>query len=212
MKSSLFSVATLQAFAILFLPRVSAQSDGYATHELSYGIRVDVPAHWTVIEKDMRKNLNMNGEAIATSAGAASGKGVKETLIAVNATPAPTAAMLRISVTKPSPMSQDDLRSIGKPECAAVGQLIEEQLKEGEAHGGMKLVKMQTVTTEVWNQKRALVIPIVRKGADGVAEWQVTMYRIPTNYGLVEIQLSNRISDAVIWKPILGKIKESIRF
>lgn len=82
-----------------------------------------------------------------------------------------------------------------------------------EPSGGPKIIEMQTVRIEKFNNDhRALVILYVRAGAPGSSPWQATQYKIPVANRLVEITLSHRQPDAVMWRPILERVKRSVRF
>lgn len=188
----------------------NAQND-YTTHRLSYGISIDVPSHWTILESDVRKNINLTGNAIAKDSGVED-EFAKETLIAANATPSPTGAMLRVSITKPSPFSQADIANPSQEELDAVKEVFRSQMKSAEAHGGLKLVRMNQVEVKDWNGKRAMVLSYTRKGVADDTDWNVVYYRVPMNYGLIEAMFSCRASDSMIWKPILERVRKSMKF
>ena len=115
-------------FLLLLANRSYAQTDDYKAHTLKHGIRIDVPSHWTVLESDVKKNINLTGRAIAGNSGVEEEESKKETLIAVNATPSPTGAMLRVSVTTPAPFTQADFANFGVAELAAVRDVMREQI------------------------------------------------------------------------------------
>jgi len=189
---------------------VVAQGD-YTTHSLSYGISIAVPTHWAILESDVRKNLNLSGKAIARDSGVEE-EFAKQTLIAANATPSPTGAMLRVSITKPSPFIQAEIANPTQIELDAVKDLFQTQMKAAEAYGGAILVRMNPVEVKDWNGKRAMVLTYTRKAVDGVTDWNVVYYRVPMNYGLIEAMFSCRASDAGIWRPILERVRKSMKF
>ena len=78
-----------------------AQSTEFRRIELAYGISLDIPSHWTVLSQDTRKNLRAAGEAMTENAGIEGSNVNKETLLSVNATPEPTGAMIRVSISAP---------------------------------------------------------------------------------------------------------------
>lgn len=98
----------LLAFIANFTPSAFA-SDTYKQVQLSHGISLEIPGHWTVLPADVRKNLAASSQAIQDNAGIESAPGQKKGLLAVNATPTPTGAMIRVSVTEPADYSQADL-------------------------------------------------------------------------------------------------------
>ena len=42
--------------------------------------------------------------------------------------------------------------------------------------------------------------------------WRVVQYKIPVGSALVELTLSHREKDQIVWRPILQRVKESISF
>lgn len=196
---------------VLPVGMVVDSSNDYTTHQLSYGISIDVPTHWTILESDVRKNINLTGKAIVKDSGVEEDL-EKETLIAANATPSPTGAMLRVSITKPAPFSQIDIAKPTRAELDALQEVLQSQFKAAESHGGAKLVRMDPVEVKDWNGKRAMVLTYTRKSIDGTADWHVVHYRVPMSYGLIEAMFSCRASDSVIWKPILENVRKSMKF
>ena len=93
-------LATFVAFALLAQPAF-AQDSSFRRVQLAYGISLDVPSHWTVLSLENRKNLSAVGQSMAENAGIEGPSGRKESLLAMNATPNPTGAMIRVSVTSP---------------------------------------------------------------------------------------------------------------
>lgn len=87
-----------------------AQDTSFRSVQLAYGTSLDAPSHyWTVLSLDNRKNLGAAGQAMTDNAGIERPSGREESLLAMNATPNPTGAMIRVSVTSPSDYTQSDL-------------------------------------------------------------------------------------------------------
>jgi len=179
---------------------------------LAYGISIDVPSHWTVLSQDERRNLGAAGQAMADNAGIEASNHGKETLLAVNAVPSPTGAMIRVSVTSSMDYTQTDLAGASPGDLEAINAEWLSILKKIEASGSLKVVEVQPVRIEEFNKYRALVMPYVRASSYGPSPWQVTQYKIPVHDRLIEITLSHRQSDAMIWRPILEKVKRSVLF
>ena len=202
---------TAFTFTILFGGIATYAQSDYTTHRLSYGISIDVPAHWSILESDVRKNINLTGKAIAKDSGVDE-ELAKETLIAANATPSPSGAMLRVSITRPSPFSQADIANPTPEELEAVKDMFQSQFKAAEAHGGMKLVRLNSAEVKTGNGRKALVLSYARKSVDGTTDWNVLYYRVPMSYGLIEAMFSCRASDSMIWNPILERVRKSMKF
>jgi len=185
----------------------------YKQVQLSHGISLEIPAHWTVLSADFRKNLAASSQAMQDNAGIDSVPGHKKGLLAVNATPTPTGAMIRVSVSEPADYSQADLATWTPANLKEIEIELLATFRKMEPSGGPRIIEMQAVRVEKFNNDhRALVIPYVRAGADGPSPWQVIQYKIPVANRLIEITLSHRQSDAMLWQPILERVKRSVQF
>lgn len=180
--------------------------------DLAYGISIEIPSHWVVLDQATRENLGAAGTAIMTNAGIEDSGGKKDRLLSVNATPYPTGSMVRVSVTTPADYSQDDLAAATSADFKGVEEEMRRGYAQAEGSGMPKLLEMQRVHTENFNGRLALVVPYIRADRFGPSPWQVTMYKIPVSGRLVEITLSQRQSDAPVWQPILERVKRSVRF
>lgn len=203
--------AACVAFALLAHPAF-AQDTSFRRVQLAYGITLDVPSHWTVLSLENRKNIGAAGQAMIENAGIEGPSGRKESLLALNATPNPTGATIRVSVTSPPDYTQSDLAAATSADLKEVGAEMLKMFRQLEASGGPKIIEMQSVRIESINNYRVLVIPYVRAGANGPSPWQVTQYKIPVSNRLIEITLSHRQSDAIVWRPILERVKRSVKF
>ena len=141
--------------------------------------------------------------------------GRKETLLAVNAAPYPTGAMIRVSVTSPSYVTKADLDVFSVATADDYNEIRLEFLKifkQLEHSGGPKIIEMQKVRIGKLNNYQMMVISYTRAGMFGPSPWEVIQYKIPVSNRLIEITLSHRKTDAIVWKPILERVKRSVRF
>lgn len=200
-------------FALMLLTDpVFAQDTSFSNVQLAYGISLDVPSHWTVLSLETRKNLGAAGQAMIDNAGIEGLGGRKETLLAINATPNPTGATIRVSVTSPPDYTQSDLAETTFADLKEVETVMLKMYRQLAASGGPKIIQVQPVRIERINNNRVLVIPYIRAGLNGPSPWQVTQYKIPVSNYLIEITLSHRQSDAFLWRPILERVKRSVKF
>ena len=189
-----------------------AQESPFKRLQLAYGVSIEVPSHWTVLSQSTRSNLGAAGRAIMDNAGLEAQSGRKENLLAVNAVPDPTGAMVRVSVTTPPEYSQADLAAATQSDLKEVASELLAKFRKLESSGGPKIIQMQTVRLDTINNYRVLVMPYTRHGAVGPSPWQVTQYKIPLSDRLIEVTLSYRESDAIVWRPIIERVKRSIKF
>lgn len=203
-------LATFVAITLLAHPAF-AQDTSFRRVQLAYGISLDVPSHWTVLSLENRKNLGAASQAMTENAGIEGPSGRKESLLAMNATPNPTGAMIRVSVTSPPAYTQSDLAEATPADLKELGAEMLQRFRQLEASGGPKIIEMQSFRIEKVNNYRVLVMPYVRAGANGPSPWQVTQYKISVSNRLIEITLSHRQSDAIVWRPILERVKRSVK-
>jgi len=191
---------------------VLAEGNSFRHIQLTYGISLDIPSNWTVLSEDMRNKLDTYGKTVAGKAGVELKNGKKEGLLAVNATPSPTGAMIRVSVIMPCDVTQDELATLSASDLKVIGTETKNMFMKMAASGGPKIVEMQPVRVEKINNRRALVLPYIRTSAVGPSNWQVNQYKIPVSDKTIELTLSYRLSDANVWRPILERVKRSVRF
>lgn len=201
----------LVAFVLFALPAF-AQDTSFRHVQLAYGISLDVPSHWTMLSLESRKNINAAGQAMTENAGIEGSSGQKEPLLAMNATPNPSGAVIRVSVTSPADYTQSDLAAVTPVDLKEVGAEALKMFKQLETSGGPKIIEMQPVRIEQFNDYLVFIICYVRAGVNGSSPWQVTSFKIPVSNRLIEITLSHRQSDAIVWRPILERVKCSVRF
>lgn len=181
--------------------------------QLAHGISLEIPSHWEVLSRETRQNLEATGESISKNAGVdVSGLG-KVNLLAVNATPYPTGAMIRVSITSPSEdNTQAAIAAVTPADLTELGIEVLNMFKKAEGSGGVRIIHMQPCRIEKVNNQLAIVLSYIRAGLKGPSPWSVTQYKIPVSKRIIEITLSHRQSDAVVWEPILEKVKRSVRF
>lgn len=157
----------LCASLIILAHQAFAQDTLFCDVQLSYGISFNVSSHWTVLSLENRKNLNSAGQAIMDNAGTEGPGGQKETLLAMNATPYPTEAMIRVSVTRPLEYTQSDLAEATPADLTEIGPELLKNFQQLESSGGPKIIEMRPVRIESLNNRRALVIYYIRAGLNG---------------------------------------------
>ena len=74
-----------------------------------------------------------------------------------------------------------------------------------------KVKEIKTFYKTKINNKLALVMTYIRAGINGPSDWLVTQYQIPHNGSTIQLTLSHRIDDQILWKPILKYVKNSFK-
>ena len=196
---------------ILFSNSTYSESSFFHKIKLIHGISIDVPTHWRILSQATRKNINTAGQSMIDNSSLERPSGRKETLLAMNALPRPAGAMIRISVTSPPDYTQDDLNNTTKSELKEISIEMLNMFRKLES-SGLKIIEMQPVRIEEFGDYNVLVMSYVRAGLNGPSPWQVTQYKIPVSDKLIELTLSYRKSDSIVWIPILERVKRSLIF
>jgi hypothetical protein len=196
----------------LFALGAKASDSAFKRISLPHGISIEIPAHWTVLSQATRSNLKAHEEATTEAAGIRDPERKKASLLALNSTPAPTGAMVRVSVSSPPDFTLNELKHITQSELNEMAGEMARLFRQLEASGGPKVLQTFPARSEMLGSRLALVIPYRRASQFGPSPWYVTQYKVPFQNHLVEITLSYRESDAPIWRPILEKVRQSTRF
>lgn len=213
LKFQFVSNVIITAFLSLMIYQCDALSNSeFKRLTFQDGISLEVPSHWSILSLDTRRNLNLAGRSALENAGVEPSSSQKYTLLAVNASPSPTGAMIRLSVLVPPSISQDDLRSMSKDDLLEVDVETRKIFKALEGGGAIKVLRWYESRVEKIGRSSALVISYDRQSSVGTGAWRVTQYKIPTGNFLIELTLSNREADAKVWGPILERVKRSLRY
>ena len=179
----------------------------YSRLTLIGGISLQVPSHWRVLNSEAKENLAAASEASVENAGVANTRESRNPVLAVSATPEPSGAIVRVTISIPAQFTRDQLLSISAEDL----KLGRENIKKSELPGGPKFLSVEIPHVEMIADLPALAMPYLRAGLVGPSPWFVTLYRIPMKDRMIEVTLSYRESDKYLWQPILEKVKRSIR-
>lgn len=203
----------LYATAFLVSPFPALAAGEFKNIALPSGISLDIPSHWQVISRETRQNLLAAGAAIASSAGIEKTDGVKSTLLAVNAVPSPTGATIRVSITTHPEFTAADLSVVTASDLNQAGKILLADFEKLEKRGGPHIVSMTTPSVATLSGHSALVISYIRNSPTNTStQWHVVQYRTPLADCLVEVTLSWRKGDEIIWRPILEHVLDSLKF
>ena len=197
-------------FFVLVCAHALAEDSPFNRRELAQGISVEIPSHWVVLSEASRKNVEARTGAITDSAGQTPSK--SQTLLAVNATPAPTGAMIRVSVSPEVEYTAAVLEATSREDLKSIADDASSKFKALERDGGIHLVKMLGPKVLKVGSRTALLLPYERTSLAGPSNWIVQQHYIPFETHTVIFTLSYRRSDAALWEPILGRVRKSIRF
>lgn len=209
LKSSVRAIVSLVLFA---LTASAAVADTYKRLQLDHRISIEVPSHWIRLSEVETENLNAAGLAALENSGVQPATGQKKTLLAMNAPPSPTGATIRLSVRSPPTYGQNDLAAATSSDLTELTSDFQKTIRTALKDTGIEVIKIQPIAVEMLKNRRALVMQYTRSQPNSSTRWEVTQYKIPTDRQLIELTLSYRQSEALLWKPILLKVKNSINF
>lgn len=185
----------------------------FARRDLGEGINVQYPRHWYVLGSDQSANITAAGSALSEAAGIE--QHGKRTLLAVNATPAPTGAMIRVSVVSPATISQNELDAILR--TGGQDEFLRTVHAEFEANFAAIAARSNIIISDVLEPqltsvsgRPAVLIRYHRTSAVDGAIWEVRLYQIAADDRTIELTLSNRVADRTLWTPILDRTRETM--
>jgi hypothetical protein len=210
-RESAFIKQTLFALALCgWLSVAAAQNSAYHRVQLEHGISLELPSHWKPLSADTRSNVRAAGQAMAEAAAAEGSEG-KRTLLAVNAPPAPTGAIVRVSFSPKWDLTDADLAQLSASDLEDLGAYVRTEIEKVTAQARVKVVHQQLPRIERLAGRTALILEYERTSATQSGTWRVMQQRIAYRGGLLEFTVSHRRADEVIWRPIIERVRRSLR-
>jgi len=205
----LIPIAIVIAIVFSGFASTLAQQTNYQRVVVGNRVSLAIPNHWRVLNEDDRRNLAAAAETSGAPAHVAA--------LAVNATPAPTGAMIRVSIL-PDDLTQSDVRDALKRDRAGtmrqVAAEMDEQLLLMDAQlnqQGMNILGKASATIDSIGGQVAFAMTYRRtSGTAGESPFTVTQFHIPLGATKVLITLSFRESTALVYSLILEHVKKSI--
>ena len=193
-----------------------AQESNYQRLLVANRVSIEVPKHWQGLDIDERRNLAAASDVL--------GRTSKNRLppshvaaLAVNATPSPPGAIVRVSIISTDPLTQADLaqalaedrngtmaelRNASREEMSVLAEQMQKQ--------GLRLLGQEEVAIASIGGKTAIAVSYRRTSPSGPSAFRVTQYHIPLGAEKAVITLSFRESDAIVYSQIIDYIKNSI--
>lgn len=199
-------------FVLLLSEAVSVGSDAFTRISLPHGISIEVPAHWTVLSEATRANLSAVGQSVIELSGLETASETRVNLLAVNATPSPCGATIRVAYSSPPTFTEEQIESIDKETLAMLGKMQGEVFRKLEARGGPRLIGEPTAVIAKVGGIRSLGIEYLREDPSGRGPWRVTIFHTPVGKWGTSITVSYREREATMWYPIVFKSIMSVRF
>ena len=185
----------------------------YQRLALKEGISIEVPSHWLVHSDVEKKNFADTAESHMRDAGIDyDATENKSRLLAVSALPAPSGAKIRVNVIRPPAFSGAELRSATAQDLKDIEADLSSGMAKNLSATGIELISVQTPKIVLINNYTAMLFEYRRSDLYDTSPWIVRVHYIPVEDKLIEFTLSFRESDAAIFKPIIERTKQSLRF
>jgi len=216
MTTNLTKSRFLLALVVILAFMVESASAGDTIYQrliLKEDISIEVPSHWFVHSDAENKNFEAASKASLQTAGIDYDTTEnKSRLLAVSALPTPSSAKIRVNVIRPLDFSEADLQSATDQDLKELKTDFSSEMAKSVIAIGGKLLSVTTPRIESFNNTTAILFEYRRSDLRVPSPWTVRIYRIPARDRLIELTISFRESDAVIFKPILEHTKRSLRF
>ena len=196
-------------FASLFCHPAPSQSESnFVAVDLPRGIELQIPIGWWLLGDDYERLIQTTVEAAMDLSGIGLSDGKEINLIAANSMPRSTYAAVRVDSIVPVSIPQSVFASITPADLREFQAEIYQNLQAILPLQGLQLIEFKGVRVDKISGYPALVTEYRRTGPKGPVFVQTN--QIFTESQDIRINLSYRESEAVIWKPVIGKIRQSI--
>lgn len=175
---------------------------------LSRGISLQLPNGWRLLSDDAKRIIDTSTEAALDLSGIGRPAGREVNLIAANSMPASTYAAVRVDLNTPSLVHPSEFAQLTARDLRELSIETERNLRLTLPQIGLTLVEFVGLRLEKISGFPALVIEYRRSGPKGMV--LVQLLQIYTAKHSFKVNLSYRESEAMLWKPVLGKIRRSI--
>lgn len=193
---------------LLLVPLATSAESNFAPVKLPRGVQLQIPKGWWLLGKDHKRLIQTTVEAAMDLSGIGLPDGQSTNLIAANSMPRTTYAAVRVDSTIPPSVSPREIGAATVAELKDLGNEIRAGLEKLLPLQNNQLLQFYGVRKDSISGYPVIVIEYQRSGPKGPVIVQVN--RVFTNSQEININLSYRESEAALWRPIVGKIRQSI--
>jgi hypothetical protein len=196
-------------FAPLALQTAQAQSSShFIPIKLPRGIALQIPKGWWLIGAEYNRVIQTSAEAAMDISGIGLPEGNETNLIAANSMPRSTYAAVRVDSTTPPSVPPSAFASITAADVHEFQTEMRQNLQKILPLQGNQLIGFFGTRIEKISGYPAIVTEYRRTGPNGPVFVQIN--QIFTASQEIRINLSYRESEVALWKPVVGKIRQSI--
>jgi hypothetical protein len=209
MKKILFPWVLLFPFTLLPLQATYAQAgSNFALVTLPRGIELQIPKGWWLLSADHNRAIQTSVEAAMDLSGIGLPDGQETNLIAANSMPRSTYAAVRVDSTIPPSVAPSEFASITADDIRELQTEMRQTLQKLLPLSGNQLIEFFGSRIEKISGHPAIVTEYSRTSPEGPVFVQIN--QVFTSTQEIRINLSYRESEVALWKPVVGKIRQSI--
>jgi len=202
-------LSLLFLFALPLPQSTYAQSgSNFAPVKLPRGIELLIPKGWWLLSADHNRLIQTSVEAAMDLSGIGVPDGEETNLIAANSMPRSTYAAVRVDSTIPPFVAPSEFASITAADIFELQTVVHQNLQKLLPLQGNQLIEFFGCRVEKISGHPAIVTEYRRTGPKGPVLVQIN--QIFTSNQEIKINLSYRESEVALWKPVIGKIRQSI--
>lgn len=202
-------LSLLFLFALFPLQTTYAQSgSNFAPVTLQRGIELQIPKGWWLLSADHNRVIQTSVEAAMDLSGIGLPDGQETNLIAANSMPRSTYASVRVDSTIPPSVAPSEFASITAADIRELQTEMRQNLQKLLPLQGNQLIEFFGSRVEKISGHPAIVTEYRRTGPKGPVFVQIN--QVFTSSQEIRINLSYRESEMALWKPVVGKIRQSI--
>jgi hypothetical protein len=175
-------------------------------------LSIEIPRHWEALDAASRANLATLSETITGSPPTVAS-------LAVSARPAPAGAIIRVTRLKNEGPTQRQLSDAARTnplgllkDLASDLEVEFAQMEDASRKLGMQILEKPRASLASIDGRTALLITYKRSGAAGGPPFFVRQFHVPLETAKALVTVSHRETDAILYKPILEHVLQSIDF
>lgn len=204
-----WALSLICLFALLFLQTTYAQSGSqFLPVTLPRGIELQIPKGWWLLSADHNRVIQTSAEAAMDLSGIGLPDGQETNLIAANSMPRSTYAAVRVDSIIPPSVAPSEFTSITTADVRELQIEVRQNIQKLLPLQGSQLIEFFGSRIEKISGHPAIVTEYRRTGPKGPVFVQINQIFTPSQE--VRISLSYRESEVALWKPVIGKIRQSI--
>ena len=203
--SFVFQVAALFLGIALANPALGAS---YAKVTLPKGVSIEVPQGWFLASPALARQMQISAETYVELSGLPLPPGANHKLLFARSVPEETFASLSVDIGIPASFSQREVLTATVADLKAYTEKARPTFEKVVATLNERLLTFEPVHRISVSGSPALVTAYTRTGTNGPVSVEIIQVFTPESD--IGLTLSFRISEAVLWKPIIAKIRSSL--